>query len=333
MKSLSPAQDGSGFNYGQKRLYRRKREFWDSQYDATEANKKRINDIYRAIHNGKPKLNKNTTQFYHKKRSRTSRPLKYSVKYGHTSKESLRRPDYHFSSEVIVPPPNGFDVGEEFDVAREAADLADDSYFHKQVKSPKRIHANLKNVQIAGDVTLHQNRAIRQRATPTVDNYDDDSQAGSDEYVDRDSNEGGDDEDYDEDENPNVNTDYEIIETAAPAAGPRPVAPRRPTNPRDPTLAVISGKNGRRIIPRRNLPPPYHPCNENVAIVEHKQTTTSHRESIAKSTKKLHSPEELYAEIAKIIETKRKNYKRPGHDKTHWELKIVPSLQDDNNRK
>lgn len=337
-------------------MNRKKRAFWDSQSDATDATKKRVNDIYRAIHSGRPKLNKDTDQFYYKKRTRSSHSPKVSVKYDHrTKKQSGHRPEYHFSSEVVVPPPDGFDVRQEFDEPGEAADLADDTYFHKQLKptKPKLIHTKLKNVHVPRDVTLHQNSDVRKRPKQNEDNYEDDDDddedgnndgdddgdgdddTGNDEYVDEDSDEGGDENEYDEVENPDVNTDYEIIETATPAPGPKPTQPRRPVQPRDPTLAVINAKNGRRFIPRRRPQPPHIPCNENVATVHHRQTKTktSTRESIVKSTKKLHSPEELYAEIAKIIDQKKRNFRRPGHDKTHWELKIVPTHQDDGTRK
>lgn len=40
-------------------------------------------------------------------------------------------------------------------------------------------------------------------------------------------------------------------------------------------------------------------------------------------TKKLNSPDELHEEIDKIFEMKNENYHKKGHDKSHWELRIV----------
>lgn len=46
-------------------------------------------------------------------------------------------------------------------------------------------------------------------------------------------------------------------------------------------------------------------------------------------TKKLNHPEELHEEIDKILLAKKQNYEKRGHDKSHWELRIVPSRYDD----
>lgn len=46
-------------------------------------------------------------------------------------------------------------------------------------------------------------------------------------------------------------------------------------------------------------------------------------------TKKLSSADQLHAEIDKIFETKNKNYDKRGHDKAHWELRIVPQRYDE----
>lgn len=46
-------------------------------------------------------------------------------------------------------------------------------------------------------------------------------------------------------------------------------------------------------------------------------------------TKRLSTPEELHAEIDKIFESKKKNYDKHGHDKSHWELRIVPKRYED----
>lgn len=41
-------------------------------------------------------------------------------------------------------------------------------------------------------------------------------------------------------------------------------------------------------------------------------------------TKKLKTPDELHEEIDKIFQMKTENYNKKGHDKSHWELRIVP---------
>lgn len=46
-------------------------------------------------------------------------------------------------------------------------------------------------------------------------------------------------------------------------------------------------------------------------------------------TKKLTTPDELHAEINKIFALKNKNYNKRGHDKTHWELRIIPQPNKD----
>lgn len=46
-------------------------------------------------------------------------------------------------------------------------------------------------------------------------------------------------------------------------------------------------------------------------------------------TKKLSSPDELHAEIDKIFQMKNKHYNKRGHDKSHWELRIVPQHYDE----
>lgn len=267
--------------------------------------------------------------------------LKTGEKYSQSTKKFNHRPQYHFSSEVSVPPPIGFDVSRDSDEPGEAADLADDTYFYKQLKrvrakNPKLIHSKLKNANIDKDVILYQSGIQRHPTKPSDDEYENDYGIESDEYVERDSDEPNADEDYDKIENPE--SDYEIIDEAPPIAGRRPIKPKRPNvpsvKPRDPTLAVINAGRGHRLIPgRRNPPVSSIPCNQNISTAHHRKTVTSTRESILKTTKKFHSPEELYAEIAKIIDRKRKNYKKPGHDKTHWELKIVPAQHDEVNRK
>lgn len=242
-------------------------------------------------------------------------------------------------------PPYGFDAPAV--EPGEAADLADDSHFYKQLnrlrtRNPNLIHSKLKNAKLDRDVILYQNSGIQRSPKPNEDEeeYEDDNDADGVEYVEQDSDEQNDGDDYDDAEEPAVNTDYEIIDEEPPAVRPRPAKPPKiplhPIKPRDPTLAVVNAGRAHRtnkLWPRRHHPPAHIPCSHNVSTAHHRKTITSTRQSIVKSTKKFHSPDELYAEIARIIDTKRRNYRRPGHDKTHWELKIVPAQHDDNTRK
>lgn len=279
-----------------------------------------------------------------------------------TELTSSHHPQYHFSSEVVVPAPDGFDAVGESEEEGEAADLADDSNFYKQLEedktpkkreNPKVIHSKLKNAQVDKDVILYHNHENQRRPKPDGDEYYDEEEAegdpeGEDEYVEPDSGQQSGEDEYEEVENPDGEPDYEIIETQPPVPGrrpvarPRPVIPRipvKPVKPRDPTLAVVNAARGHRsnrLTPRRRQPPirpnNNNPCNEQISGPHHRQskTKTITRESVIKSTKKFHSPDELYAEIAKIIDRKKKNYERPGHGNTHWELKIVPTHEDVN---
>lgn len=276
---------------------------------------------------------------------------KSRAKYSKTLKKLKVRPEYHFSHESILLPPYGFtgpvdELGEAADELGEAADLADDTHFYKQLnrlktRNPNLIHSKLKNAKVDKDVILYQNSGIQRGPNPNEEEYEDENDADSEEYVEPDSDEQNNDDgdDYDEAEEPVVNTDYEIIDEEPPAGRPRPAKPKipvHPVKPRDPTLAVVNAGHAHRtnkLSPRRRHPPAHIPCSHNISTAHHRKTITSTSQSLIKSTKKFHSPEELYAEIAKIIDTKRRNYKRPGHDKTHWELKIVPSQHEDNTRK
>lgn len=63
-------------------------------------------------------------------------------------------------------------------------------------------------------------------------------------------------------------------------------------------------------------------------IIVHQPDRNQHFERIM-VTKKLSSADQLHAEIDKIFETKNKNYDKRGHDKAHWELRIVPQRYDE----
>lgn len=83
---------------------------------------------------------------------------------------------------------------------------------------------------------------------------------------------------------------------------PRPAAP---INTRPAPLAFGSAQNNPKIVP--------------IDRPVHKQTFE--RITI---TKKLKTPDELHEEIDKIFQMKTENYNKKGHDKSHWELRIVP---------
>lgn len=62
--------------------------------------------------------------------------------------------------------------------------------------------------------------------------------------------------------------------------------------------------------------------NQNLLIV-HRPAKNKKFERIM-VTKKINTPDQLHDEINKIFETKNKYYDKRGHDKAHWELRIVP---------
>lgn len=64
----------------------------------------------------------------------------------------------------------------------------------------------------------------------------------------------------------------------------------------------------------------HHPKLVPIESPIHKQT--SERVTI---TKKLKTPDELHDAIDKIFQSKHENYNKKGHDKSHWELRIMPS--------
>lgn len=318
-----------------------------------------------------PKRNKDTTQTYFRSRTRQYSTPKLNEKYVRTSHKLGIRPQHQSPSEVRVPPPKGFgalktlatnneetnrdsskyDASKEFDEVGEAADLADENLVRKQLeeKNPKIIHSKLKNALIHRDVSLYQNDGIqkrpKQKKQPKEEEYydGDDEDGDGDEYEEKgQGGQGNDEDEYEEVEYPDDEPEYEIIDEVAPArprpGRPRPVLPRRPVRPRDPTLAVVTaGRDVRlnKLTPRRRRPIDQVPCNQNHSAPLHRKTNTKTiiREEVVKSTKKFYNPDDLYAEIAAIIDRKKRYYHQPGHDKTHWELKIVPAIYDEGAKK
>lgn len=82
--------------------------------------------------------------------------------------------------------------------------------------------------------------------------------------------------------------------------------PPPPMNGRPAPLAFGSAQDSPKVVPIIDRP-------------VHKQTFE--RITI---TKKLKTPDELHEEIDKIFQMKTENYNKKGHDKSHWELRIVP---------
>lgn len=269
--------------------------------------------------------------------------------FGRSSRKSNRRPDFRFRSSRMTPKPFPFIEQTE---AAEAADLADDSFFYKKLNrlpaSSRKAHSSPRSSKINRDVILFHNsggpQSIQIRPGSNEDNDDDDDDSGSDEQVkensDEESNEGNDDEF--EAEKPNVDTqyhsDYELFEEIPPQVVPvtsiprRSVPPIKPVKRRDPTHNVInaSGRSANKLTPRRRQP--LVPCNQNHSATHHQKTkiVTTTQHATSRVTKKFDNPEELFAEIDKIIDRKSRNYDKAGDDKTHWELKIVPTQKDQN---
>lgn len=248
--------------------------------------------------------------------------------YGRFVKTVSHRPQFHhFSNEVFVPPPTPSEKLHE--APSETADLADDTYFYNQQK-PNVIHSKLKNAN-ARDVAFHQSTNGQQRRPPSsgeeyddgeTDDDDDYDNSGAEDPEAKTDEQQGEDDDYGD--NPDVKTDYEIVDAPPPPVHPKK-NPKRPV--RDPTLAVVAGR-GKGSRHRRPSP---NPCDQQKQRNRKIQTKSS--KSYVKTTKKFRKPEQLYAEIAKIIDTKQKNIEKPGHEHIHWELKIVPTQIDDEIKK
>lgn len=74
----------------------------------------------------------------------------------------------------------------------------------------------------------------------------------------------------------------------------------------------------------QNYPNVQHPNSQHhKTVIVHQPVRKKKFERIM-VTKKLTSPDELHAEIDKIFEMKNKHYDKRGHDKSHWELRIMP---------
>lgn len=66
-----------------------------------------------------------------------------------------------------------------------------------------------------------------------------------------------------------------------------------------------------------------HRTRKKQVFIVHKPTNDKKFEKIM-VTKKINTADQLHDEIDKIFETKNKYYDKRGHDKAHWELRIVP---------
>lgn len=106
----------------------------------------------------------------------------------------------------------------------------------------------------------------------------------------------------------------------------RPAPPVRPhpnpihLNPVHPIPPYAKPSLG--IAPNKPHPsPPQQPSIQPIPLERPVHTQKFERIEI---TKKLKSADDLHAEIDKIFETKKQNYDKHGHDKSHWELRIVP---------
>lgn len=88
------------------------------------------------------------------------------------------------------------------------------------------------------------------------------------------------------------------------SAKPATIAPR-PNNGMNAMLAYDPPKNSPKLIPLER--PIHKQKSERITI-----------------TKKLRTPAELHEEIDKIFQMKTENYNKKGHEKSHWELRIVP---------
>lgn len=246
--------------------------------------------------------------------------------------------------------------------AGEAADLADDSFFFAQFKknNKKRNKQKSKNnkkssripqkhvEELDKDIVfVHGNRALQsERLTNAIPaeevDYLENDDNGNDtenknvngnvnineepDYYDDVESEKGDVED--------VNPDYEIVEVETEWPVER-VKPRRRLKPKHKRRPVHISRKPQPVDPIQNERRFHfteivniHPKKKSIRpkkihTIKHKKTNR------IVETRKFHEPEQLYAEIDKIFDQKQRNYAKRGHDKTHWELRILPRHYED----
>lgn len=251
--------------------------------------------------------------------------------------------------------------------AAELSDLADDSFFFAQLKknnkkknkrkskkNKKKSHSSRKHsddfdkdvVFVQSDGTAKSERLTKADSAQEVDylandNDNDNEYQEVDEtpdYYENDDYRAA-EVDSEKADVEDVNPDYEIIEVETEP-------PVKRVKPRPKPKAKLKPKSKRRRRPRPvEVPQPedpiehekrfhyteiinIHPKKKSIRPkpihnVQHEQTNN------IVETKKFHHPEQLYTEIGKIFDQKQRNYARRGHDKTHWELRILPRHYDD----
>lgn len=97
---------------------------------------------------------------------------------------------------------------------------------------------------------------------------------------------------------------------------------------------IIQSPRHTDVINSHGLPHNHQPLSNQENLKHHKtvivhQPVRKRKFERIMVTKKLSSPDELHAEIDKIFQTKNKHYDQRGHEKSHWELRIVPQRYDD----
>lgn len=212
--------------------------------------------------------------------------------------------------------------------AAEAEDLADDSFFFAQLRKDKKKKKSKKNRKAhpgkkhAGrhdeDVVLvhgaGSSKSERTRAVGVEDEAQDYLENGNEaEFVDQDYYDNG---DYAAAEVESEKADVEEIEAPVGRVKTRRKQKAKKHGKRFHYTEIVSIHPDPRPAKKAARPEPVHK-------IHHTRT------SRIVETKKFHDPERLYSEIDKILDMKQRNYEKRGHDKTHWELRIIPRRYED----
>lgn len=218
--------------------------------------------------------------------------------------------------------------------AGEAADLANDEFFFEQLEKQTSSEESdeeetilPKQQEVDKEVVYYQNRGARNRFNNGKEFSEDFKNVDYD-----------DDSDYYDDKNEKNIMEHVYIDPydadydTETVVLPPPKAPARKHKPKRSKFNEYSYRNHNhdplidekdfRMTEIRNMHLPSSP------LPPRRFHSRTQNEKII-MTKRFHSPEELYAEIDKIIEAKKRNYDKRGHDNARWELKIVPRRYED----
>lgn len=199
---------------------------------------------------------------------------------------------------------------EEVSEAEEIADLADDSFFFAQLKKNNRKRKLKKKIpiderEVDKDIEFYHGDNKNQQLKAYRDEIDE-IESDDDVYYD----------DSDDDSSGSVESekaDIELIDDEYEEIKVKPKRRRRPKQkPKQLTKSMIYEQQ------TTYRSPPY------IVRDQIRPKSVHKRKKTVVEMKKFHQPEQLLVEIGKILDVKSRNYEKQGHDKTHWELRIVP---------